>query len=497
MKKVLRTVLAGLCLAVLGWPALVAADSSIAQYRQIFGSVDRQLAAAQEAQADVLSPDRFARAMRHYKDADNHFHQRRNPDAARQEVARAQSWLNRAMETTQISAVAFSRAVQNRKNALSADAPTHAADIWRRAEDALRDATRRVEGGDIRRAEDASRTVAELYQQAELQAIKTNYLSGAHELMRQAKAERADRHAIKTYIDAKLLLQQAERELTENRYDTDYPRDLARRARNEAQHAITISRLAIGVARKDFAVEDIITNYEKPLIAIADDLNIVPALHEGYEPTRDAIRARIAVLQKESQELAQMRLLVEEQSEEIARLSEQLGIKNEQLAAEERYQALLAELESIFRPEEAEIFRQGKNMIIRMVGLNFASGKHELTTEHMRLLAKVVYAIQISRTELTSIEGHTDSHGADAANLVLSEQRAQAVVDYLKGDASLANAVLMPVGYGEARPIANNESELGRQKNRRIDVVIQLERERVRAAPAEPAEDDTADADAG
>ena len=321
-----------------------------------------------------------------------------------------------------------------------------------------------------------------------------NYLSGARELIEKADDLGADKYAIKTFIDAKQLLDHAERELTNNRYDTDYPRDLARRARNEAQHAITITKLAIGVRKKDFAVEDIVINYESPLIAISDELDIVPALHNGYDETRDEIIEKVDQLQKDAQELTQLKLINREQAEEIARLSEKLGIYNEQLAAEERYRALLAELEGIFTPEEAEIFRQGKNMIIRMVGLNFASGKSELTTDHMKLLAKVKYAIELSNTELTTIEGHTDSFGGDDSNQVLSEERANAVMAYLKQDNNLANANMLAVGYGETRPIANNESAAGREKNRRTDVVIKLDRARAQAGQEDSALEDLPEA---
>ena len=509
--KYFRLLCVNLCLLLMAWPLAASADSVMAVHRQLFGDLKKQIAEAEEAHAGVLSPERFGKAMKYYKDADNTFHQARNLESVRADIARSQEWLDKAMQVVEISAITFAQAVQNRDNALSADAPKYAVTAWQAAEKALRDAANEIEDGDLRDARELARQVASLYQQAELQAIKTNYLSGAQALLKQAKEEKADRYATKTFIDARLLLEQAERELTENRYDTDYPRDLARRARNEAQHAITITRLAIGVNKKDFAVEDIITNYEKPLIAIADELNIVPSLHDGYEPTRDAILQRVDVLQKEAQELGQLRLVVEDHEAEIARLAalvkdyelklgiydEQLSMYNEQLAAEERYRALLAELENIFTKEEAEVFRQGKTLIVRMVGLNFDSGKAELTTEHKKLLAKVVYAVQLAKSELATIEGHTDSYGGDEGNMKLSEARAHSVVDYLKVEPSLINTQLRAVGYGETRPIANNESDAGRTKNRRIDVVIQLEREADKASePAatagEPAATDSA-----
>lgn len=458
--------------------------SSIADYHRLFGSVDEALAAAKQANADVLSPENFARAMKYYNEAKHDFQQRRDRDDVRKNIDRASQWLLKALDTTDIAAVALTATLQARDNARSAEAPRHARQLWDKAEEELRDATHEVEKGDIRDARKRAGEVTALYQQAELSAIKTNYLSGARRLIEQADDIGADKYAIKTFIDAELLLKEAERELTENRYDTDYPRDLARRARNEAQHAITLAKLAIGVKKKDFAVEDIVLNYERPLEDIADALDIVPSLHQGFEPTRDAILARVAELEKDSQELAQLRLVNAEQAAEIARLSERLGIYNEQLAAEERYRELLAKLENIFTAEEAEIFRQGKNMIIRMVGLNFRSGKAELQTDHLKLLAKVKYAIELSNTELTTIEGHTDSFGGDDSNQTLSEDRANAVMAYLKEDPNLASANMVAVGYGETRPIANNESEAGREKNRRTDVVIKLDRARAQQVEA-------------
>ena len=96
----------------------------------------------------------------------------------------------------------------------------------------------------------------------------------------------------------------------------------------------------------------------------------------------------------------------------------------------------------------------------------------------------MVYAIQLAKSELATIEGHTDSYGGDDFNMNLSESRANAVVAYLNGEPSLQNTELRAVGYGETRPIANNESEAGRTRNRRIDVVIQLEKEGAKVAPA-------------
>lgn len=70
------------------------------------------------------------------------------------------------------------------------------------------------------------------------------------------------------------------------------------------------------------------------------------------------------------------------------------------------------------------------------------------------------------------IEGHADSVGSDEANLKLSQQRADSVVQYLVNDLHIAPSRLTAVGYGESRPIADNDTSEGKKANRRINAVI-------------------------
>jgi outer membrane protein OmpA-like peptidoglycan-associated protein len=69
------------------------------------------------------------------------------------------------------------------------------------------------------------------------------------------------------------------------------------------------------------------------------------------------------------------------------------------------------------------------------------------------------------------VEGHTDSVGGNRSNQVLSEKRAQAVVDYLARKGVSASRI-HAAGYGETRPVASNASEAGRAKNRRIEFKV-------------------------
>jgi OmpA-OmpF porin, OOP family len=73
------------------------------------------------------------------------------------------------------------------------------------------------------------------------------------------------------------------------------------------------------------------------------------------------------------------------------------------------------------------------------------------------------------------VEGHTDANGSDSANLILSQDRADAVKQYLVSQLGANAEKVSSIGYGEARPVATNETPAGRARNRRIDLVIHMQ----------------------
>jgi len=72
-----------------------------------------------------------------------------------------------------------------------------------------------------------------------------------------------------------------------------------------------------------------------------------------------------------------------------------------------------------------------------------------------------------------TIVGHTDSVGSEAYNQDLSERRANAVADYLSAGADVPREVFVTSGMGESQPVATNETDEGRQLNRRVEVTIE------------------------
>jgi len=104
--------------------------------------------------------------------------------------------------------------------------------------------------------------------------------------------------------------------------------------------------------------------------------------------------------------------------------------------------------------------------------INFGSGSATVQSNSTRDLEKIYnLLIQAENSKLT-IVGHTDNVGGDAANVPLSKNRAQAIVNYLKNKGIPENRFQLIDGKGASEPVADNNSEAGKAKNRRVVITF-------------------------
>lgn len=104
-------------------------------------------------------------------------------------------------------------------------------------------------------------------------------------------------------------------------------------------------------------------------------------------------------------------------------------------------------------------------------GILFGFDSATLQTEGQENLRKLARILSRDTDTILMIVGHTDSRGNESYNLGLSERRAQSARTYMVSQGLPASRIQI-VGRGELEPIADNETEAGRQKNRRIEVAI-------------------------
>lgn len=115
--------------------------------------------------------------------------------------------------------------------------------------------------------------------------------------------------------------------------------------------------------------------------------------------------------------------------------------------------------------EEAEILKKAFD------NLEFATAKDIIKTESLTSLDELAALMQKKPNWKLKISGHTDSHGDKAKNLKLSEKRAKAVQNYLVSKGISADR-FKTEWFGSKKPIADNKTEAGRQKNRRVEMLI-------------------------
>jgi OOP family OmpA-OmpF porin len=116
-----------------------------------------------------------------------------------------------------------------------------------------------------------------------------------------------------------------------------------------------------------------------------------------------------------------------------------------------------------------ETAKEGDKIVLH--GVNFETAKAKLTPNAKTILDGVAEQIAKRPELMLEISGHTDSVGKTAYNQNLSERRAQAVVDYLVSKGIDATH-LTAVGYGKTQPIDTNDTDEGREKNRRVELRI-------------------------
>ncbi len=450
----------------------------------LFGDADRARQAAEAANAGLLAPQTYARGMSAYGSAENDLERGRNMDRIRSRLGEAVDAFDEAVRNAGIAQVTFAALLETRNDALAASADALAANLWTRAENEFNAAAQRLESGDLRGAQRRAETAESGYRDAELAAIKAQYLSQTRALLAQARDARVQRHAPLTLERAQALLEQAELELAENRYDTDLPRSLAREANLQARHAIALANQIQAIRDRSLSMEEIILGFEEPLVQIAAAADRVAPLDQGVNAVADDLVRYIEDLRdahrQADNDLLHSRTRIIELEDELRTLDARLGGMTQErvalvqrLEADERVRQQFATIEQLFDREEARVSREGNTVVLRLVGLTFATANASVDASHRSLLEKVRRAAEVFPRSQIVIEGHTDSHGSDQANMALSQRRAEAVSAYLSEQLGLPTFRISAIGYGETRPIASNETPQGRERNRRIDVRIE------------------------
>jgi outer membrane protein OmpA-like peptidoglycan-associated protein len=131
-----------------------------------------------------------------------------------------------------------------------------------------------------------------------------------------------------------------------------------------------------------------------------------------------------------------------------------------------------AKLRAELEKTGVSVTRIGNNITLNMPGnITFATNSADLNANFFQVLNSVALVVNEFNQTVIEVAGHTDNTGGDQYNQQLSERRASAVAAYL-GTRSVRSDRIITVGMGEARPVATNDTEAGRQLNRRVELTL-------------------------
>lgn len=471
---------------ILGFVAVVAVGCATSQpvgqgeafnsRAELVAALNHDLVAAKADDVDALASDLFEKAQNDYLKARDAVDRGARLDTIDSYLARSRQYLNQALAVAQEARTIISQTNEAREKALVAGAR----DLGEPFEDIekqylkLMDA---IENNNIGYARDNAQKVQQGFRAVEIMAIKHNALDPVRRLMAQARQQGIDDVTPQAYSQAKDRLTAAEQFIEQNPYAKQAIDDQAAQAMFMAQRMMAVANSCkrfqamspeqsalfaeeqIGILSRALQTEDV-RNLE-----LADQIS---ALAKAAQQLLSANQASADLNRSYQAQIAAM----EQRIAGLQGFSRQQEATTARLAAEREFNKRFDEVQHYFSSSEAEVYKQGNQLVIRLRGIKFPVGQATLSPENYHLLSKVQRAIHTFNTESIVIEGHTDSTGSAQLNQQLSQQRAEAVKAYLSANDPGIASRIKAVGYGADRPLATNNTAEGRAVNRRIDVLI-------------------------
>lgn len=460
-----------------------------AQSTDIIAPLQSSLEQAKAARAELLAPRSYSKANDALKDLQKDVTSQAKPERIQKKQGETQQAIDKTQQTIAQSNKTLQTVIKAYDDAVLAGAPKSTGDAWNKADQRFKQAIAEVEGADLDDARSKGAEAEVLLRDVELQAIKNAVLTEARDLIAKAQAAKVAEFAPRSFAVAQQQLTLADQQLTRSRYELAEPTRLAAQAAYEARHAQYLARsieqAQSSDGQKQHVAEQQLLAIETPLRQMLAELEIPAVFDQGYTAVLTEARTKV---QQQQQALITARQEAQDRDQDIAELKHEatelkarLGGESEErqtllkkLSAQERLRENIANIEATFGADEGRVYRQANQLVLSLNAIKFRSGKSTIEPASFAVLAKVSDAIKLFPGASMVVEGHTDSEGSDSANLLLSQDRADAVRQYLISNLGVEAEKVSSVGYGEAKPIASNETETGRARNRRIDLVLDI-----------------------
>ena len=431
----------------------------------------------------LIAPRTFARAVDRYQDATRRFQRGQTGGDFGDRISEIRGLLADADRIAEAARELFAAVLKSREAAMMGGGIAHPSGFWQRAEIELESGGQLFEREEIVEARIRASRAAEVYAQAAHAGWRERLLGAAIMARQAAITAGADEMAPETFAEGEGLLATSEAYVLSGRTGEATAR-VGRAALQAFARSLKITSLADSIERRAINVEALVFAHEADLASLAAAAGL--EAHSGETGRTTArISTEIRRLQSEvdrlTGELGDASEAESQLSDRVAMLEQRLAESEEEftdvrseLLDRRRREDRLREAQGLFLPSEGEVFLAGDRFVLRLFGLTFESGSADILEEHHVLLMKVQRVITTFEGSSVRIEGHTDAQGGAESNQALSQRRAIAVREHLLARIPIPSSRVEALGFGEDQPIGSNETEEGRARNRRIEVVITL-----------------------
>jgi len=400
--------------------------------------VDEAINKARSEQVNILSPRNFESATKAMDDAKEARNKNKDQKTVLHQIAIAQAHLNEAKSVANVAGQLIPGVIKERGDALKAQAPQYFSKDFESADADLKGVTMDIETNDTKSAETYRKDLEARYSDLELQSIRKVNIGDARNNMEQAVKEGAQKLTPLTLSWADKKVNEDDAVVVANRHD-------AASVGKASSDSIAASTRLLRMVRQ----------------AKSSSAQTPEQLASQIEVDKSAVATSENKLEKTNTEL-------NEQKTDVAILA----ADNVKLEGKDQLEKQYEYARGQFTKDEAEVYKQGDKLLLRLKGLSFPKDQSIIRSENYPLLTKVQKVIRETAPGKIAIEGHTDSRGTNAVNNKLSAARAEAVENYLKANDTMKADNISALGFGDSRPIASNKTKIGRAQNRRVDVIL-------------------------
>jgi outer membrane protein OmpA-like peptidoglycan-associated protein len=401
-------------------------------------SLVSDIKSATDKQVNILSPDNYQESVHYNEEAESQLRNQKKSKDILHSIAKSRAYLKQANDFAKISKENMNEIIKVRNQAIEAKAHNYFQSDFKELDKNLMNATSMIEDNDIKDAIEEKGSLQLDYLAIELRAIKYATLEATKQKIEKAVDEGAEKFAPRSLAIAQQNLADADAYITANRHNANGIKTQSMKAEKSADHLTRITSASITGSR---------TTDEETALQADSQTNVISA--------RD-------------QQLLNARGTNQQNSTQIMALKAQ----NEDLAGANELNEQYESARKQFTKDEAEVYKRGQTLVIRLRGLKFPVSRSTLTGENFPLLAKVQKVIQEFDSGSVMVQGHTDSDGGKEINQKISTERAEAVKEYLMSNSSNQDISIESMGYDFQKPLASNKTPVGRAQNRRVDVLI-------------------------